>query len=429
VFGLPPGEYLVQAQPSGLITGALAGASDAPQTTAAEVSWAQAVGRGRADGAPAPMPLREPDYGRRMNYATVYFPGTANPALATGVRVGPGEERTSVDFALMLVPTAKVSGLVLDASGAPMAKASVALEPQEQTMNVMSLVTARPLVRSGADGSFSIPAVAPGTYQLVARVGPGATAGLWARQTVVVSGQDVSGVVLDLQPGLTVSGRLAFVTTSLPAPGADDLVKARVTLTPVSEDGGAAEAVFSGPSSTASSLAADGTFAVTGLMPNRYRVSIAMPGVRTNPAAPSGGWSLASIRHGSIDVTDGALEIRAAEDGKELIATFSDRPSELTGTLSDQTGQPAPGYPIVVFSTRRSDWTRGSRRIAVARPSTDGSFRLIGLPPGTYYLCAVASLDPSDLEDPMFLDALVPASITIALEEGVRTDRPLQLGR
>ena len=80
-----------------------------------------------------------------------------------------------------------------------------------------------------------------------------------------------------------------------------------------------------------------------------------------------------------------------------------------------------------MFSTSRGHWTPGSRHIAVARPSTDGSFRLVGLPPGSYYLCAVVSLDPSDLEDPTFLEQLVPGALTIALSEDVRTEQHLRL--
>src|SRR6185295_4717376 len=55
VFGLPPGDYLIQGQPSGLLTGALTNTNDATQTTSADVSWAaQLAQRGRAGSTAAP---------------------------------------------------------------------------------------------------------------------------------------------------------------------------------------------------------------------------------------------------------------------------------------------------------------------------------------------------------------------------------------
>jgi hypothetical protein len=112
-----------------------------------------------------------------------------------------------------------------------------------------------------------------------------------------------------------------------------------------------------------------------------------------------------------------------------IVATFTDRPTELTGSLTDQDGRAAPGYPIVVFSTDRSQWRNGSRRIAVARPATDGTFRLVGLPPGAYHMAAVVSLDPSETGDPAFLEQLVPASLTVTLAAGTSVVQALRLLR
>jgi len=170
-------------------------------------------------------------------------------------------------------------------------------------------------------------------------------------------------------------------------------------------------------------------FAITGLVPASYRIGITMPGVRTTPTAASGAWTLSSIMLDGADVADRAFDLRPGAPVAGVVATFTDRPTDLSGTLVDQTGRPAPGYPIVVFSADRDDWRQGSRRIAIARPSTDGSFRLVGLPAGRYHLAAVVSLERSDVDDPSFLEQLVPASLTVLLNDGVRTVQHLKLAR
>jgi hypothetical protein len=47
-----------------------------------------------------------------------------------------------------------------------------------------------------------------------------------------------------------------------------------------------------------------------------------------------------------------------------------------------------------------------------------GSYRISGLPPGTYYLSAVTDAEPSELADPSFLEQLAAASLTFTLKEG-----------
>jgi hypothetical protein len=429
IFGLPAGEYLVIAQPSGLIMGSPTGANDTRQTTESEVSWAEAVARRQSGGLAGPTPVA-PSRGPTLNYSTVFYPGTPDASLASPVRVGPGEERSGMDFALTLVPTARVSGTIVDRSGQPIRNVTMTLDVPDDRLSLAGIVRGRPAVQSGADGSFTIPAVAPGRYRLIARAAAGAAAeaGIWALHDLVVDGREISNVALQLEPGLIVSGRLAFEAASTPAPGADDLVRARVSLTPASADG-LVDVVGPGRSAVSAPVAADGSFTVGGLVPGAYRLTIAVPGVRMTASAAAAAWSLASITHAGADIADRAFELRPGDAPAGIVATFTDRPTELSGTLSDQSERPAPGYPIVVFTTDRAEWRRGSRRVAVARPATDGSFRLIGLPPGTYHMAAVVSLDAADLDEASFLEQLVAASVTVTLDAGSLVVQHLRMSR
>ena len=452
IFGLPPGDYLVQVQPSGFIAGAPTGATDAPVTTSAEVSWIeQTTGSARGGfAALTGVSATEPARGATMNYARVYFPGTADVGEARVVALGLGEVREGVDVDMVLTPTAAVSGIVLAPNGAPVPGAEVALREADDALDAMAIVAPRAPVRSADDGTFTIRAVPPGRYRLSASTGAtargrgtggrgsggrGGGAGstetdqtsLWAEQDLTVDGRSVDALSLNLQPGMTVTGRLIFQAATLTHPDSDAISRARVTVRPDDPSNGV---VGVRARTLSASVNADGTFEVTGLTPGAYRIGLTMPDLRLTPSAPAGGWSLHSIViAGGLDVLDRPIEVRPREDVRNVVATLTDRPSQLTGSLTDEDGRPAPGYPIVVFSTDRRDWFHGSRRTAVARPATDGTFHLIGLPAGKYYASALVDVDASDLGDPAFLEQLVPGAVALTLADGGQTVQHLGLAR
>jgi protocatechuate 3,4-dioxygenase beta subunit len=451
VFGLPPGDYLVQVQPSGFIAGAPTGATDAPVTTAAEVSWIeQTAGNARrAVATSAGGPTTEPARGATMNYARVYFPGTPDVTGARVVTLGLGEVRDGIDVDMVLTPTAAVSGTVVGPNGAPVAGAEIALREVDDALDAVAIIAPLAPVRSADDGTFTIRAVPPGRYRLSASTGaPGRGRGaggrgaagrgrgagstgadeppLWAEHELAVDGRNLDGVSLNLSPGMTVSGRLVFQAAGSAHPDGDAISQARVTLRPDDPSNGV---VGVRARTLGAAVNADGTFEVAGLAPGAYRIGLTMPGLRVTPSAPAGGWSLHSIVAGGIDVLDRPIEIRPREDVGGVAATLTDRPSALAGGLTDEDGRPAPGYPIVVFSTDRRHWFHGSRRIAVARPATDGTFHLIGLPAGAYHASALVDVDPSDLGDPAFLELLVPGAVALTLTDGEQTVQLLRLAR
>src|SRR5262249_6121934 len=141
-------------------------------------------------------------------------------------------------------------------------------------------------------------------------------------------------------------------------------------------------------------------FSLKGVTPGRYRVGVTMPGgiggmlgAFAGAAAMSGvdvgassTWTLKSIMAGTRDVADLALDVQPNQDVTGLLATFTDRPTELSGVVRDRAGRPAPNFPILVFSTDRNFWTIASRRVQQSRPASDGKFKLTGLPAGEYYI-------------------------------------------
>ena len=83
---------------------------------------------------------------------------------------------------------------------------------------------------------------------------------------------------------------------------------------------------------------------------------------------------------------------------------------------------------MVVFSTDRAYWTLGSRRVQTARPSSDGRFKVTGLPAGEYFVCAVTMVDRTEVYDPAFLSQLTGVSFKITIKDGEKKTVDLKLG-
>ena len=62
-------------------------------------------------------------------------------------------------------------------------------------------------------------------------------------------------------------------------------------------------------------------------------------------------------------------------------------------------------------------------------PSTDGSFSIVGLPPGDYALGPTQPFDDADLADPAFLSRLLESSYRFTLAEGQRKRQDLRVGQ
>lgn len=400
-------------------------------------------------------------------YAPVFFPGTTSPSNANPVEVTTGQERFGVDFQLQLVNTATVSGVLGVPEGMTPSNAQITLAPVD---TLPGLPGATQTARAGQDGQFTFRNVAPGQYRVSARAqvrdaqavaaaqaqaqqaqqqgqAQGGRGGrglqdllggrgrgnaipsetLWALAEVSVNGQDQTGVSLQLQPGMTVSGQLAFDRTTLTPP--TDLTRARVTIATV----GTQDAEFGGlPAAT---VDANGRFSIAGVPPGRYSLRATIPaGGQAVPGAAgaatpgvAASWQLRSSVVSGRDTLDFPLEIAPNTNVNDAVITFADRTTELTGLLTDGTGAPTSDYTIIVFTTDTQYWTPQSRRIQSARPGTDGKFTVRNLPPGNYAIAAVTDVEPGEWFNPEFLQELQGASMRFSLAEGEKKTQNLRL--
>jgi hypothetical protein len=110
-------------------------------------------------------------------------------------------------------------------------------------------------------------------------------------------------------------------------------------------------------------------------------------------SAPDG-WFLRSVSVGGIDVPERGFDFGYAGaefDDAEIV--LSRDGATLTGGAVSEGSSPATGYSVIVFAADPGRWITRSQHIKYARASSDGSFRITGLAPGSYFAAAVDRLD------------------------------------
>jgi hypothetical protein len=448
LYGLPPGEYVVVASPRLGPRGEIRAMTDREIQEALRAARQPAGRRGAAPtntvgggvAAGGRSASRQADEDALMvGVAPIYYPGTSTAADAATIRLGPGEERPAVDFTLPLVQTASIEGGVVAPPGVPPQGVQLLLVATGQA-GMAGLGGPGLLNRAtpNTEGVFSFTAVPPGRYTLTARAvlgrggrgsrgratmafqsagggppmilqdaGDGAPV-YWATADLTVNGQDLAGIVLALQPGMTLSGQAVFEGNASPP---EDLSSVRVSLAPAPVGG---TTVSMGLPST--DVDETGLFSITNVTPGRYRISASVPGSASGFRFQT--WSLKSAVFNGVDVLDFPLDIGPNDNIADAVLTFTDVTQKVTGTLQDATGRPAPDYTIVVFANDPGYWTPQGRRVRTTRSGTDGSFQIDGLPAGDYRIAAVTDIGPEESNDPAFLEQLVVASVQFQLAEG-----------
>jgi uncharacterized protein (DUF2141 family) len=474
IYGLQPGDYVVSAVPRNTGLGAVR------ETVLAEVEallqQAQAVGAARVGGrgrvgaaigggrgqelierAAQLQQMVSEEEAQTVAYAPVYYPGTTSAGSAMAVTLGVGEERAAIDFQLQLVQTATIDGSVMSLDGTVPQGVQVSLVPTDQggmpRMPGIGTNTTRP----GADGRFEFSNITPGEYRVMARAnirslpagqgdveaqfaggrGRGGRGGgpiaevLWASVDLGVTGQDISGVVLALRPGMKVTGRIVFEGSATPPA---DLSNARVTLVSRGDQlqmgGGLPPAVVD----------ASGQFTIPGVAPGLYTVSAnvsaggrgrrgggAAGGAQTATATPAVQWWLKSAMINGRDALDFPLSVDPNQDVSGMLLRFTDQTQEISGSIQDASGRPTSDFTIVVYPADQEYWVPQSRRIAATRPDTEGRFTIRSLPAGNYRLTAVTDAEPGEWFNPDFLAQLVGGSIPITLAEGEKKTQDVRL--
>jgi protocatechuate 3,4-dioxygenase beta subunit len=348
-------------------------------------------------------------------YAPVCFPGSS-PTTSTTIPLAVGEEKGGVDLQLQLTQVARIEGTLVGPPGVELRGV--------QTMLVNAADPDLPNDRNFGEmderGRFIFQLVPPGRYTIVARQHPGsnmprppggpvpaAETGLWASADVEVTGQDLSGLVLELQPATKATGRIIFQGTTAVPP---DPTRTMINVFPAAPENNPL-----GSSNAQAMVDASGTFTIPNIFPGTYRVNAVVPG---GSASSGPAWVVQSITAGDEDVLDMPLGVDGRRAIGAIVVTMTDRIAELSGTVTDEKGKPATEETVLLFPVDPKYRFYQSRRIRTTRPGEDGrySFRLV--PPGDYRLATLTDPEPGSWYDKTVLSELEATSVRVSIGEG-----------
>jgi hypothetical protein len=316
-----------------------------------------------------------------------------------------------------MVPLATISGTVVTAAGLPAPAVFLSAELVGPPMPNDPLLLLR-TIRPNSRGEFSFRGIGPGRYRIRAHA-RSATQSDWALVNVDVSGTDIAGLTLTLQPAHVFSGA---VTTESGALAPSSWSGASVVLQPRTGNAGL---VLNGVSAEVAVRQAvvgeDARFTVTGLVPHDYDIRVTLPASVT-----AGGWMLGSIRHKGRDLRDAPLTFADGSlEGVEIVLTTA--VTEMAGRFTSLSGAAETDYFLVLFPEDKALWHPTSPRIRAMRPTADGAFSAAGLLAGVYQLVALTDVEDDDLKRREFLESIYDAGVRVTVEAGKRTVQDLRI--
>ena len=402
IASLEPGDYYVSAVPRSTVTN-VATARYSVESRFAEI-------RGQMD----PQALRTNlednlrvqgvvDPFTKVGYLATYFPGTIQSSSATAVRLAVSEQAGGIDIQLPSVESASVRGTVVMPDGTP------------TSARVQLLDAAMPIAGVGvhfrnadARGRFSFDGIPPGSYLVLSQKSQAAGAGeLTASMTIQALADGSDDVTLALLPGVTVSGRLDLSTLAGITPSK---LRVRLDIIP-GVDHWESPAISVTPD-------AEGQFVARGVAPGRYRIVVSgLPPTRHISTAVFNG----------VDAADHNLVIERRERVSGGVVTFTSRLGEISGTMTNASGDPVSELSVLLFPSDRELWVPRSRRIHVVQPNPDGKFVIRDLPAGDYRIAAIPMPDEGQQFDLEFLGQTAGGAATLSVAEGARLTHDLRV--
>lgn len=347
--------------------------------------------------------------GHMRTYVTTYAPSASALDAAREVGVVSGEVIAGVDIRMRTARSFHVSGTV-DAPAGPDQVIRVEL------LGLDGNPVVDPIFTQTWSNDFLLAGVPDGEYLLNVhrRLGHSDViehdpAGLCARLRLSVH-EDLSGVVVTMRHGVSISGAFEFDD---PAPAAPDLAPSLIA---ASGDLDGPEPARAGSDPT--------TFVLPLVRPGRYWLRIGSSRGRGRSAAAAS-WSIESATLDGVDVLDRPLDVGSRDlDGLRIRVTR--RPASVSGTVVPQRGR-AMDWSVVVFPVDEGAWPvpslfewppraeNASRRVRLARPDRDGAFAIDEVPPGEYFVAPVSESTLDDWPLPALLRAIAPTATRVTI--------------
>ncbi|HLQ77413.1 MAG TPA: carboxypeptidase-like regulatory domain-containing protein [Terriglobia bacterium] len=318
--------------------------------------------------------------------ARTFYPGVTRLNDAMPITIRGGEDLRGIDIAIRTAPLFKISGQVTSSIPIPLSPTGEPVlgtaflhladrdlnTPNDSTRaNQAGTFVISPL---NSTGTFEVAGVAPGSYELLARVadpsvGTGLAAFSWGRALIEISDHDVKDVAIAVTASPALKGTVRATTgTRLPP-------NLRIVLTPM---GGSSRVALYGLVSTrGTTVAADGSFAVAAIPPGQFRIG-ALPGLPQD-------LFIADVRQNGVSVFDSGFDIGAKEPNPIEIL-ISGGAGVVEGTVADGPSKIVPGATVVLAPEPRRMENRAL--VLVATADAMGRFAFHGVAPGDYQLLA-----------------------------------------
>ena len=294
-------------------------------------------------------------------YATQWYPNVATRATGTTVTVMAGSTRTGINDSLAVLATGSITGAVSDSSAAPVTGACVVVHIHGSAASVASATTA-------ADGSYSLAALPPGTYDVyfdatcdrtglfVSQWAGGVATQAASTPVVVTSGVILIGenaTLLSLATGV-ISGT-ATDGSGAAAPGV------------------CAEVFAAGATGFVSSSTSDATgrYSVINLAPGSYDVKFGACGA-VSPYVTQ--WYRNAATQGAAT----HVTVLASQFTSGIDAVLAPNTGSFSGTVINGASGPLSGIIVSAFVHGTTD------QVAYARTGADGTYSFPAIPVGTY---------------------------------------------
>jgi protocatechuate 3,4-dioxygenase beta subunit len=305
-----------------------------------------------------------------------FHPDTTDQAKANFVEVVPGSEASGIDIVVGR-PTKGYSatGRIIDATtGKPVAGLMYgygSYDPQTNRLNNWGSSG----TTSNARGEFRFDGITPGKYAAFAL--PNQDSELYSDiGNFTVTDSDVSGIVVKVQPGATITGNV-IVERSDRSTGAPRLSDVRLVVFSPSQD--------AAPRGNQVRIAPDGSFRIIGLPRGVARFSLSYPAAK--------GLSIARIERDGVLQSDG-IQINAGEEVSGVNIVLSYGTGTIRGQVEVEGAEITP--TTVMFLGLRQTESKLPLNIGNQSPDLRGRFVIEGLSSGEYEIQLMVNQKPEN---------------------------------